>query len=97
MYHGCTIICLTNPLLKNIKVIIIVIRGAAEPWKHTLKCFLSEEHEEAPPYQANSALGDNYTPARGSLASSEVGTDGKWATQGCWGGKGLTTSTAFEE
>lgn len=47
MYHGCTIICLTNSLLKNIKVIIIVIRRAAEPWKHTLKCFPSEENEEA--------------------------------------------------
>lgn len=46
MYHGCTIICLTNPLLKNIKVIIIVIKWAAEPWKHTLKCFPSEENEE---------------------------------------------------
>lgn len=47
MYHGCTIICLTNPLLKNIKVIIIVIRQAAEPWKHALKCFPSEDNEEA--------------------------------------------------
>lgn len=42
MYHGCTIICLTNPPLKNIKVIIIVIRRAAEPWKH----ILSEENED---------------------------------------------------
>lgn len=63
MYQGCTIICLTNPLLKNIKVIIIVIRRAAEPWNHTLKCFPSEENEEAVSYQANRALGDNYTPA----------------------------------
>lgn len=55
MYHGCTIICFTNPLLKSIKVIIIVIRQAAEPWKHTLKCFSSEENEETDFFKKNHA------------------------------------------
>lgn len=78
MYHGCTIICFTNPLLKSIKVIIIVIRQAAEPWKHTLKCFPSEKMKKLTFFKknhANAAL-EMIIPQLRSTASSEIVTEG---------------------
>lgn len=46
MYHGCAIIRQTNLLFNSIKVIIVVIRQRAEPWKHIPKVFPFEKNEE---------------------------------------------------
>lgn len=90
MYHGCTIICFTNTLLKSIKVIIIVIRQAAEPWKHTLKCFPweNEETDFFKKNHANPAL-EMIIPQLRATASSEIVTDGVGHSGVLgWGGRG---------